>query len=194
VLTLPGTGVVEKEYVFEPRVCATSFSFNKLTSPTTHITHVDEHTHTLSLSLFSTVFRKLDSSKLYIQVCSVDPHLTDEQLKERKTPFQKNTNLKRFIFETPFHTCTLGRLSEYVSMCLCVCVCVCLFVCLCEREFGTSVYCTIELICWSIHSLLSPVHLLSPFSMFSCTSLSSLSLPSLSLDSPSGGSHGQGAE
>eukprot|EP00007_Cunea_sp_BSH-02190019_P004159 CAMPEP_0174230200 /NCGR_PEP_ID=MMETSP0417-20130205/1005_1 /TAXON_ID=242541 /ORGANISM="Mayorella sp, Strain BSH-02190019" /LENGTH=1996 /DNA_ID=CAMNT_0015307841 /DNA_START=193 /DNA_END=6183 /DNA_ORIENTATION=- len=68
VLTLPGTGVVDKS--------------------------------------------KLDPAKLYIQVCSVEPHLTDEQLKERKTPFQKNTNLKRFIFATPFQTSTDKELSE----------------------------------------------------------------------------------
>ncbi|KAF2073346.1 hypothetical protein CYY_005337 [Polysphondylium violaceum] len=44
----------------------------------------------------------LDPAHLYIQIVSVDPYLVPEELKIRKTPFEQNTNLNKFIFEIPF--------------------------------------------------------------------------------------------
>jgi len=44
----------------------------------------------------------LDPAHLYIQIVSVDPYLVPDELKVRKTPFEQNTNLNKFIFEIPF--------------------------------------------------------------------------------------------
>lgn len=45
---------------------------------------------------------KLDKKKCYIQLTSVSPHLEEWELKERVTDFDRNNNIYRFIFETPF--------------------------------------------------------------------------------------------
>ncbi|XP_067949265.1 dedicator of cytokinesis protein 9-like isoform X3 [Watersipora subatra] len=46
--------------------------------------------------------KDLDPHIAYIQVTYVIPHFTDKELLERKTDFEKNNNVKRFVFHTPF--------------------------------------------------------------------------------------------
>ncbi|EGC34144.1 hypothetical protein DICPUDRAFT_153700 [Dictyostelium purpureum] len=45
---------------------------------------------------------QLEIDHFYIQIISVDPYLTPDELKERKTPFEQNNHLNKFIFEIPF--------------------------------------------------------------------------------------------
>uniref|UniRef100_A0A8D2L2D0 Dedicator of cytokinesis 8 n=1 Tax=Varanus komodoensis TaxID=61221 RepID=A0A8D2L2D0_VARKO len=57
---------------------------------------------------------KLDPSKAYIQITFVEPFFDDYEMKDRVTHFEKNFNLRRFMYTTPF---TLdgrprGELSE----------------------------------------------------------------------------------
>ncbi|XP_064615017.1 dedicator of cytokinesis protein 9-like [Liolophura sinensis] len=44
----------------------------------------------------------LDPKFAYIQVTHVTPYFTDAELAERQTDFERNNNLKNFMFETPF--------------------------------------------------------------------------------------------
>uniref|UniRef100_A0A3P8UYR1 Dedicator of cytokinesis 9b n=1 Tax=Cynoglossus semilaevis TaxID=244447 RepID=A0A3P8UYR1_CYNSE len=48
--------------------------------------------------------KDLDSKYAYIQVTHVSPYLEDKELEDRKTDFEKNHNIRRFVFETPFTT------------------------------------------------------------------------------------------
>ncbi|XP_028910927.1 dedicator of cytokinesis protein 8 isoform X3 [Ornithorhynchus anatinus] len=57
---------------------------------------------------------KLDPNKAYIQITFVEPYFDEYEMKDRVTYFEKNFNLRRFMFTTPF---TLegrprGELSE----------------------------------------------------------------------------------
>uniref|UniRef100_A0A7M5X2J4 Dedicator of cytokinesis protein 7 n=2 Tax=Clytia hemisphaerica TaxID=252671 RepID=A0A7M5X2J4_9CNID len=45
---------------------------------------------------------KLDEEKGYIQITYVEPHFLEYEQEERSTYFEKNNNLRRFIFVTPF--------------------------------------------------------------------------------------------
>ncbi|KAJ7372911.1 Dedicator of cytokinesis protein 6 [Desmophyllum pertusum] len=45
---------------------------------------------------------KLDPEKAYIQLTYVDPYFDEYELKDRITYFDKNFNLRRFMYETPF--------------------------------------------------------------------------------------------
>ncbi|GAM22115.1 hypothetical protein SAMD00019534_052900 [Acytostelium subglobosum LB1] len=44
----------------------------------------------------------LNPQHIYFQIVSVDPYLLPEELKERVSTFDQNTNLNKFIFEVPF--------------------------------------------------------------------------------------------
>lgn len=44
----------------------------------------------------------LDPEKVYIQITYVEPHLENFELRQRETHFERNFNLNRFIFATPF--------------------------------------------------------------------------------------------
>ncbi|XP_069468948.1 dedicator of cytokinesis protein 11 isoform X2 [Ambystoma mexicanum] len=46
--------------------------------------------------------KDLDPKYAHIQVTYVKPHLEDKELSERRTDFEKNHNINRFIFETPY--------------------------------------------------------------------------------------------
>uniref|UniRef100_A0A670ZX90 Dedicator of cytokinesis 8 n=1 Tax=Pseudonaja textilis TaxID=8673 RepID=A0A670ZX90_PSETE len=45
---------------------------------------------------------KLDPRKAYIQITYVEPYFDDYEMKDRVTPFEKNFNLRRFMYTTPF--------------------------------------------------------------------------------------------
>ncbi|XP_063042281.1 dedicator of cytokinesis protein 8 [Engraulis encrasicolus] len=45
---------------------------------------------------------KLDTSKAYIQITYVEPYFDDYEMKDRLTNFEKNFNLRRFMYTTPF--------------------------------------------------------------------------------------------
>ncbi|KYQ91082.1 DOCK family protein [Tieghemostelium lacteum] len=55
----------------------------------------------------------LDPNQVYIQIVSVDPYLLPEELSERISPFEQNTNLNKFIFEIPFSK--TGKLSDNIG-------------------------------------------------------------------------------
>lgn len=44
----------------------------------------------------------LDPEKCYIQITYVEPHFEKWELRQRVTFFQKNYNLRRFVYSTPF--------------------------------------------------------------------------------------------
>lgn len=44
----------------------------------------------------------LDKKACYIQITHVSPYFDDWELKQRKTDYERNNNIGRFIFETPF--------------------------------------------------------------------------------------------
>lgn len=44
----------------------------------------------------------LDAEKAYIQITYVEPYFETYELRHRETHFERNFNLKRFIFATPF--------------------------------------------------------------------------------------------
>ena len=44
----------------------------------------------------------LDPKFVYIQVTHVTPYFDEKELLERQTDFERNNNLRRFMFETPF--------------------------------------------------------------------------------------------
>lgn len=46
--------------------------------------------------------KDLDSKYAYIQVTHVVPYFEEKELQERKTEFEKNHNIRRFMFEMPF--------------------------------------------------------------------------------------------
>ncbi|XP_067839366.1 dedicator of cytokinesis protein 8 isoform X2 [Heptranchias perlo] len=46
--------------------------------------------------------RKLDPNKAYIQITFVEPFFDDYEMKDRITYFEKNFNLRRFMYTTPF--------------------------------------------------------------------------------------------
>ncbi|EGC35654.1 hypothetical protein DICPUDRAFT_151994 [Dictyostelium purpureum] len=53
-----------------------------------------------------------DNNKVYLQITSVLPYFTEEDLQTRRTPFDKTVNLNRFIFETPFTETGAGRANS----------------------------------------------------------------------------------
>ncbi|XP_019373203.1 PREDICTED: dedicator of cytokinesis protein 8 isoform X1 [Gavialis gangeticus] len=46
--------------------------------------------------------RKLDPNKAYIQITFVEPYFDEYEMKDRITYFEKNFNLRRFMYTTPF--------------------------------------------------------------------------------------------
>jgi hypothetical protein len=44
----------------------------------------------------------LDKGRLYIQIVEVTPYFSPDELSVRKTPFSRNFDLTRFMYETPF--------------------------------------------------------------------------------------------
>ncbi|XP_063036087.1 dedicator of cytokinesis protein 8 isoform X1 [Melospiza melodia melodia] len=46
--------------------------------------------------------RKLDSNKAYIQITFVEPYFDEYEMKDRVTYFEKNFNICRFMYTTPF--------------------------------------------------------------------------------------------
>ncbi|XP_067852878.1 dedicator of cytokinesis protein 11 [Heptranchias perlo] len=46
--------------------------------------------------------KNLDQKFAYIQVTFVNPYFDDKELPERKTHFERNHNISRFVFETPY--------------------------------------------------------------------------------------------
>ncbi|XP_068560329.1 dedicator of cytokinesis protein 8 isoform X1 [Cebidichthys violaceus] len=46
--------------------------------------------------------KQLDPSKAYIQITYVEPFFDDYEMKDRLTNFEKNFNLRRFMYTTPF--------------------------------------------------------------------------------------------
>ncbi|XP_053540067.1 dedicator of cytokinesis protein 9 isoform X7 [Ictalurus punctatus] len=49
--------------------------------------------------------KDLEAKFAYIQVTHVTPYLEEKELEERRTDFEKNHNIRRFVFETPFTEC-----------------------------------------------------------------------------------------
>lgn len=45
---------------------------------------------------------KLDPNKAYIQITFVEPYFDEYEMKDRVTYFEKNSNLRRFMYTTPF--------------------------------------------------------------------------------------------
>ncbi|XP_047738300.1 dedicator of cytokinesis protein 7 isoform X2 [Hyalella azteca] len=45
---------------------------------------------------------RLDPDKAYVQITYVEPHFDDYEFKNRRTSFERNYNINRFIFSTPF--------------------------------------------------------------------------------------------
>ena len=45
---------------------------------------------------------ELDQKFAYIQVTHVTPYFEEKELQKRITEFERNNNIKRFMFETPF--------------------------------------------------------------------------------------------
>ncbi|XP_032886817.1 dedicator of cytokinesis protein 11-like [Amblyraja radiata] len=58
--------------------------------------------HHDSLQLGSVNTKSLDQKFAYIQVTFVEPYFDEKQLQERTTPFERNHNVARFVFETPY--------------------------------------------------------------------------------------------
>lgn len=46
--------------------------------------------------------QKLDHQYAYIQVTYVTPFFTEKELEDRKTDFERNNNVRKFVFHTPF--------------------------------------------------------------------------------------------
>ena len=44
----------------------------------------------------------LDPRHAYIQITHVTPYFDEKELEERKTEFECNNNIRRFMYETPF--------------------------------------------------------------------------------------------
>ncbi|KAF7711080.1 dedicator of cytokinesis protein 9 isoform X8 [Silurus meridionalis] len=49
--------------------------------------------------------KDLEAKFAYIQVTHVTPYLEDKELEERRTDFERNHNIRRFVFEMPFTEC-----------------------------------------------------------------------------------------
>lgn len=45
---------------------------------------------------------KLDNQKIYIQITSLSPYISETTPLTRKTFFERNTNINQFYFETPY--------------------------------------------------------------------------------------------
>lgn len=46
--------------------------------------------------------KDLDPKYAHIQVTYVKPYFDDKELTERKTEFERNHNINRFVFEAPY--------------------------------------------------------------------------------------------
>lgn len=46
--------------------------------------------------------KDLDPKYAHIQVTYVKPYFEDKEISERKTEFERNHNINRFVFETPY--------------------------------------------------------------------------------------------
>eukprot|EP00009_Paramoeba_aestuarina_P004974 CAMPEP_0201516646 /NCGR_PEP_ID=MMETSP0161_2-20130828/7930_1 /ASSEMBLY_ACC=CAM_ASM_000251 /TAXON_ID=180227 /ORGANISM="Neoparamoeba aestuarina, Strain SoJaBio B1-5/56/2" /LENGTH=517 /DNA_ID=CAMNT_0047913863 /DNA_START=440 /DNA_END=1993 /DNA_ORIENTATION=+ len=55
---------------------------------------------------------ELDPEKVYFQLASVLPYFTPEELLQRPSPFERATNLQKFIFETPYSADPEVKLSK----------------------------------------------------------------------------------
>ena len=44
----------------------------------------------------------LNADHAYIQITHVEPYFTAKELEERKTKFERENQISRFVFETPF--------------------------------------------------------------------------------------------
>lgn len=49
--------------------------------------------------------KDLEAKFAYIQVTHVTPYLEEKELEERRNDFERNHNIRRFVFETPFTEC-----------------------------------------------------------------------------------------
>lgn len=56
----------------------------------------------LLLSVLQVNPGELDQKFAYIQVTHVTPYFEEKELQKRITEFERNNNIKRFMFETPF--------------------------------------------------------------------------------------------
>ncbi len=56
----------------------------------------------------SEVATRLEPGHAYLQVAAIQPYLDAEELSERRSEFERQTNLRRFVMETPF-TMTSGK-------------------------------------------------------------------------------------
>lgn len=56
----------------------------------------------LLLSVIQVNPGELDQKFAYIQVTHVTPYYEEKELQKRITEFERNNNIKRFMFETPF--------------------------------------------------------------------------------------------
>lgn len=54
----------------------------------------------------------LPKDKAFLQVTFVEPYLTEAELRTRPTAFERNHNLRRFVFETPYSKGKTGHVSE----------------------------------------------------------------------------------
>lgn len=53
--------------------------------------------------------KKLEPEACYMQLTHVQPYFDDWELKQRKTDYERNNHIGRFIFETPFTKGTSGK-------------------------------------------------------------------------------------
>ena len=53
--------------------------------------------------------KKLEADACYMQLTHVQPYFDDWELKQRKTDYERNNNIGRFIFETPFTKSAGGK-------------------------------------------------------------------------------------
>ncbi|XP_010849926.1 PREDICTED: dedicator of cytokinesis protein 11-like [Bison bison bison] len=51
---------------------------------------------------FEVNVKELDPKYAHIQVTYVKPYFDDKELTERKTEFERNHNINRFVFEAPY--------------------------------------------------------------------------------------------
>jgi hypothetical protein len=55
---------------------------------------------------------ELDKGKAYFLVSEVSPYFTEEDLLHRPTPYERQTNIHRFIFETPYSVDPKKKISD----------------------------------------------------------------------------------
>ena len=55
---------------------------------------------------------ELDPEKAFFQIIAVLPYFTPEELLKRPSPFERATNLREFIYETPYSADPEVKLSK----------------------------------------------------------------------------------